>query len=94
MKEDKLEKIINLAERRGFVIKSYEIYGGLKGFYDFGPLGVLLKNKIKQLWLKDILNMGNIYLIETPIIGPRILYEASGHIENFYDRLVECKKMS
>ena len=92
MKEDKLEKIINLAERRGFVMKSYEIYGGLRGFYDFGPLGVLLKNKIKQLWLKDILNMGNIYLIETPIIGPRILYEASGHIENFYDRLVECKK--
>ncbi len=88
---EKLEKIINLAERRGFVFKSYEIYGGVGGFYDFGPLGVLLKNKIKELWLKDILNMPNIYLIETPIIGPRVLYEASGHIENFYDRLVECK---
>lgn len=88
---DKLEKIINLAEKRGFVYKSYEIYGGLRGFYDFGPLGVLLKNNIKKLWLKDILSMGNIYLIESSIIGPRIIYEASGHLENFYDRLVECK---
>jgi len=89
---DKLEKIINLAEKRGFVFKSYEIYGGVSGFYDFGPLGVLLKNNIKNLWLKEMLKHPNIYPIETPIIGPRILYEASGHIENFYDRLVECKK--
>ncbi len=88
---NKLEKIINLAEKRGFIYKSSEIYGGLKGFYDFGHLGVLLKNNIKKLWLKDILSMGNIFLIESTIIGPRVLYEASGHLENFYDRLVECK---
>jgi len=86
------EKIINLAKKRGFVFQSYDIYGGLKGFYDFGHLGVLMKNNIKRLWLKDILNMGNIFLIESTNIGPRKLYEASGHIENFYDRLVECEK--
>ncbi len=87
-----LEEIINICKQRGFVFQSGEIYGGLRGFYDFGHLGVLLKNKIKNLWLKDVVfKRDNIFLIESSIIGLRKIYEASGHIENFQDPLVECK---
>jgi glycyl-tRNA synthetase len=87
-----LEKIIQICKQRGFVFNSAEIYGGIKGFYDFGHLGVLLKNTIKNLWLKDtVFSEENIFLIESSLIGIRKIYEASGHIENFYDFLVECK---
>lgn len=87
-----LETIINLSKNRGFVFPSQEIYGGLRGVYDYGPLGVLLKNKIKRLWLKDVVfKRDNIFLIESSILGLRKTYEASGHIERFYDLLVECK---
>ncbi len=87
-----LEEIINICKQRGFIFPAMEIYGGLKGFYDFGPLGVLLKNKIKNLWLKEVVfKRDNIFLIESSIIGTRKVYEASGHIEAFHDPLVECK---
>ncbi len=87
-----LEEIINICKQRGFIFQSAEIYGGLKGFYDFGHLGVLLKNKIKNLWLKEVVfKRDNIFLIESSIIGSRKIYEVSGHIESFQDPLVECK---
>ena len=87
-----LEKIISILKQRGFVFPSQEIYGGLKGVYEYGPLGVLLKNKIKNLWLKDIVfKRENIFLIESSILGLRKTYEASGHLEHFHDLLVECK---
>lgn len=89
---NKLEKIIQICKQRGFIFPSAEIYGGLKGFYDFGHLGVLLKNKIKNIWLKEVVfKRDNIFLIESSIIGPRKTYEASGHLERFSDPLVECK---
>lgn len=87
-----LEKIIQICKQRGFIFLSAEIYGGLRGFYDFGHLGVLLKNKIKNLWIKNIVfSRDNVFLIESSLIGPRKIYEASGHLESFYDLLVECK---
>ncbi|MCS7184153.1 MAG: glycine--tRNA ligase [Patescibacteria group bacterium] len=86
-----LEKIVNLMIRRGFVFQSAEIYGGLSGFYDFGHLGVLIKNNIKKLWLDFILKEENIFLVETSIVNPSSVFYASGHLENFYDLLVECK---
>jgi glycyl-tRNA synthetase len=87
-----LEKIIQICKQRGFIFQSAEIYGGLRGFYDYGHLGVLLKNKIKNLWLKEVVfKRDNVFLIESSIIGPRKVYEASGHIESFQDPLVECK---
>ena len=87
-----LERIIQICKQRGFIFPSAEIYGGLKGFYDYGHLGVLLKNKIKNLWLKDVVfERDDVFLIESSIIGPRKIYEASGHIESFQDPLVECK---
>jgi glycyl-tRNA synthetase len=88
----KIEEIIKICKQRGFIFQSAEIYGGLKGFYDFGHLGVLLKNKIKNLWLKEVVfKKDNIFLIESSLIGQRKIYEASGHIENFQDPLIECK---
>ena len=87
-----LDKIVQICKQRGFIFPSQEIYGGLKGVYEYGPLGVLLKNKIKNLWLKDVVfSRENIFLIETSILGLRKVYEASGHLEHFHDLLVECK---
>jgi len=87
-----LETIVQILKQRGFIFQSAEIYGGLRGFYDFGHLGVLLKNKIKKLWLKEVVfKRDNVFLVESSLIGPRKVYEASGHIEGFQDPLVECK---
>ncbi len=87
-----LEKIISILKQRGFVFPSQEIYGGFKGVYDYGPLGVLLKNKIKNLWIKDVVfRRENIFLIESSILGLRKVYEASGHLEHFHDLLIECR---
>lgn len=89
---DLMEKIISLCKRRGFIFQSSEIYGGVEAFWDYGPLGSLLKNNIKQEWLKEfIYSKDNIALIDTPVIMHPKTWEASGHIKNFTDPLVECK---
>lgn len=90
---EKMEKIVSLAKRRGFVFQNSEIYGGLANSYDYGPLGIELKNNIKNIWWKyfvtdreDILGIdGNI------LMSPKV-WEASGHTDKFKDPLVECKK--
>lgn len=91
---DKYEKIVDLAARRGFFWPSYEIYGGLAGFYDLGPLGSLLKENIKKLWLDYFVFMHQdmVVLIETPVIAPEIVFKASGHLESFTDPIVTCSK--
>jgi len=92
MKNEFLENFINFLKNEGFIFQSNEIYGGTSGFYDFGPLGSLIKINIKNLWLQDVVfNEKNIFLIETSLINPKIVFEASGHLENFFDILVECK---
>jgi len=90
--EKKLEKIVSLAKRRGFIFQSSEIYGGVEGLWDFGPLGILMKNNIKNLWIKKfVMEKENIFLIEgTCLMHPKV-WEASGHLEHFSDSLVECK---
>ena len=92
--EDLYAKVMELAKRRGFFWPSYEIYGGVAGFYDFGPLGSLLKQKIIDKWRRFIVRNHSNYVveIETPIIGPSKVYEASGHVENFTDPIVTCLK--
>jgi glycyl-tRNA synthetase len=92
--EDLFEKIVELAKRRGYFWPSYEIYGGVAGFYDLGPLGTMLKNNIIDLWRKFFIKEHQEYVveIETPIIGPGKVYEASGHLESFTDPIVECMK--
>lgn len=88
-----LEKIVSLAKRRGFVFPSNEIYGGFAAVYDFGPLGVLLRNNIRNEWWKRfVLQRDDIVGIETAILTKREVLQASGHESNFSDPLVECKK--
>lgn len=90
---DLMSKIISLAKRRGFIFPSSEIYGGVEGIWDFGPLGALMKENIRKLWIKRfILEEENIVLIEGSILMHPKVWEASGHLEHFTDPLVECKK--
>lgn len=86
-----LEKIVALCKRKGFVFPAAEIYGGLNGVYDFGPLGVLLKERIKQLWMNSLLNeKGEIVYLEGSLLGPQALWDAAGHTQHFNDPMVDC----
>jgi hypothetical protein len=86
-----LEKIVALCKRRGFVYQSAEIYGGLNGVYDFGPLGTTLKNTIKQTWLKYMTSFAEeILLLDGSILGSPDIWKASGHLDNFSDPMVDC----
>ncbi|HDD71664.1 MAG TPA: glycine--tRNA ligase, partial [Candidatus Aenigmarchaeota archaeon] len=87
-----IEKIISIAKRRGFVWPSSEIYGGLSGFFDYGPLGFLLKTKIENFWREFFLKEDNIFEIQTCTIMPEKVWEASGHLKDFIDPLTQCKK--
>lgn len=92
-KNDKLEKIVSWAKRRGFVFNSSEIYGGIGGVYDFGPYGTALKNNIKKLWWKNFVeNREDVVGIDSSILMNRKVWQASGHEAGFTDELVECKK--
>ncbi|MFH1392837.1 MAG: glycine--tRNA ligase [Patescibacteria group bacterium] len=92
-KSDLMEKIVSLCKRRGFVFPGSEIYGGLQGFYDFGPLGVEMKNNLKQLWWNWMTREhDDIVGIDGAIITNPKVWEASGHLKSFVDPLVECKK--
>ncbi|BCX14819.1 MAG: glycine--tRNA ligase [Patescibacteria group bacterium] len=86
-----MEEIISLAKRRGFVYSGSEIYGGLANTYDYGPLGVELLRNIQNLWWdRFVLKRPEIYGIHTSILMNRKVWEASGHVKNFVDPLVEC----
>ncbi len=91
--EDLLEKIISLCKRRGFIFPSSEIYGGFGSCYDFGPLGVEMKNNIKQAWWKEVTKkQENIVGLDAAILMSPKVWEASGHLSaGFSDELVECK---
>lgn len=90
---DKMEKIVSLAKRRGFVFPGSEIYGGMANSWDYGPLGVELKNNIKQLWWKRFVQQReDIVGIDAALIMNPKVWEASGHLATFTDPLVECKK--
>jgi len=87
-----MEAIVSLAKRRGFVFQSSEIYGGLNGFFDYGPLGVELKKNIRDCWWNDMVRRrDDVVGIETSIIMHPKVWEASGHVAGFSDPLVDCK---
>lgn len=91
--EDKMQKIISLCKRRGFVFPGSEIYGGLANTWDFGPLGVELMRNIKNLWWKRFVsNREDVVGISSSILMNPKVWEASGHVKGFSDPLVECKK--
>lgn len=88
----KLETIVSLAKRRGFVFQSSEVYGGLAGFYDYGPYGSQLVKNIKDLWWQHFVEkVPNIHGLDSAIIQSPRLWEASGHVAGFNDPLVDCK---
>ncbi len=88
-----IEKIVSLSKRRGFIFQSSEIYGGLASTWDYGPLGVEMKNNIKNLWWKDIVtSRRNVVGMDAAILMHPKVWEASGHVEKFHDPLVDNKK--
>src|SRR5579859_6059046 len=89
---DLMERIVALAKRRGFIFTSSEIYGGLNGFFDYGPFGVELKKNIRDCWWNDMVRRrDDIVGLESSIIMHSKVWEASGHVAGFSDPLVDCK---
>ena len=92
MADDTMQKIVALAKRRGFIYPGSEIYGGLAGTWDFGPLGSLLKKNLKDLWWRDMVQLrSDIVGVDAAIMMNPKAWEASGHVEAFTDPLVECR---
>ncbi|MBT7755348.1 MAG: glycine--tRNA ligase, partial [Candidatus Magasanikbacteria bacterium] len=93
MEKTSLEHIVSLSKQRGFIYPSSEIYGGLSSSYDYGPLGVELKNNVKKAWWKAMVQMrGDVVGLDAAILMHPRVWEASGHLEGFSDPLVDCKK--
>ena len=92
-KNDLLEKVTALAKRRGIIYPNSEIYGGIGGFYDYGPVGVEMKNNLKRYWWKEMVDTReDVVGIDGTIITHPKVWEASGHIQNFLDEVIDCKK--
>jgi len=86
-----LDQVVNLCKRRGFVFPSAEIYGGFRSTYDYGPLGALLLRNIRNAWIRSVVQeRDDVVLIDAAILGPPQIWEASGHLANFTDPLVDC----
>ena len=92
MKEHNMEKIVSLCKRRGFIFQTAEIYGGLQGVYDYGPLGVELANNIKKAWWEAMIyQRDDIEGLDSSILGSQSIFSHSGHEDTFSDPLVDCK---
>jgi len=89
---DKYEQVLELAKRRGFIWNSFELYGGTAGFYDYGPLGAMLKRRVENIWRDIFVINEGYYEIEAPTIGIEDVFIASGHVDGFSDPLTECHK--
>ncbi len=88
-----LDKVINLAKRRGFIFPSAEIYGGFRSTYDYGPLGVNMLRNVKAAWWRSMVQMRlDVVGIDAAILGPPAVWAASGHLETFTDPLVDCRQ--
>src|ERR1700733_13973210 len=87
-----MEKIVSLCKRRGFVFQSSEIYGGINGFWDYGPLGAELKRNVKELWWHAMTRQrDDVAGLEATIIMSPQIWKASGHVDTFSDPMVDCK---
>ncbi|HYM20112.1 MAG TPA: glycine--tRNA ligase [Candidatus Kapabacteria bacterium] len=86
-----LEKIVSLAKRRGFIFQSSEIYGGLNGCWDYGPLGVEMLRNLKEAWWRAMTNRDDIEGLDAAILMHPKVWEASGHVQNFSDPMVDCR---
>jgi len=89
----KLDDIVSLCKRRGFIFQSSEIYGGLASCYDYGPLGVELKNNVKRAWWRSVVQMrDDVVGVDCSILMHPLVWKASGHTDQFADLVAECKK--
>jgi glycyl-tRNA synthetase len=87
----RMEKIVSLCKRRGFIFQSSEIYGGLNGFWDYGPLGVELKRNLKDFWWRrNVREREDMVGMDGSIIMNRAVWKASGHEDTFSDPMVDC----
>jgi len=91
-RNETIEKVVSLAKRRGFVFQSSEIYGGLNGCWDYGPLGVELLKNIKEEWWKAMTYRDDVEGLDASILMHPRVWEASGHVENFTDPMIDCKQ--
>ena len=90
---DLFDKVVNLCKRRGFVFPSAEIYGGFRSTYDYGPLGVLMLRNVKNAWWRSMVQLrDDVVGLDASILSPPPVWEASGHLANFTDPLVDCKE--
>ena len=88
-----MEKIVSLCKRRGFIFQSSEIYGGINGFWDYGPLGAELKRNVKELWWNSMMReREDVAGLEATIIMSPAIWKASGHVDTFSDPMCDCKK--
>ena len=88
---DRLSRLTGMLKRRGIILPSFEIHGGAAGLYDFGPVGGRLRNRVNQSWIDHWQSLGNIVEISCPTITPFSVLEASGHVGEFSDFVIECK---
>ena len=89
---DDMQKLVSLCKRRGFVFQSSEIYGGINACWDYGPLGVELKNNVKSEWWKAMTRRSDVEGIDAAILMHPQVWKSSGHVDGFTDLLVDCKK--
>jgi glycyl-tRNA synthetase len=83
--------VLSLCKRRGFLYPSYEIYGGVAGMFDYGPLGTAMRNNIVEIW-RRLYTLGEGFVeIDSETIGPEIVFKASGHVDEFADKMVKCR---
>jgi glycyl-tRNA synthetase len=92
MAEDLMDNVVNLCKRRGFVFPSAEIYGGFRSTYDYGPIGVQLLRNVKDAWWRSMVQLRDeVVGLDAAILSPPAVWEASGHLTNFTDPLVDCR---
>ena len=88
-----MDEIVGLCKRRGFIFQTSEIYGGINGFFDYGPLGVELRRNIKDAWWKDMVHLrDDVVGLDSSIIMHSDVWKASGHVDSFTDPMVDCKE--
>lgn len=88
----KMDDLVNLCKKKGFIFQSSEIYNPMAGFYDYGPLGVEMKNNIKKLWWRDMVQKReDVVGLDSSIISSPLIWQASGHVGGFSDPMVDCR---
>src|SRR5438552_6865548 len=84
------DKLMDILKRRGYLQPSYEIYGGVAGFFDYGPLGAAMKTNVENLWRRFFVLHEGMAEIQCPTISPEQVFRASGHLEKFADTVIDC----